>query len=324
MNLAAGAMLLGHGFAPMVVSASPASVSGSDSGSTVTTNATTALVTGGSGAATRTHSWSLVSGSGSITATSPSSATTNFSASGLSPGGSLSAVFKDTITDTVTGQVIDTNTVNVYVERSTPPLSMSGPAGALGTVISSTPAVVTASTSVSASGGVGTITYSATSSGDFTMTGSGSSRSFWRELGPGGGVEGTVTFTATDSIGQSVSATAPVVLINNGTPPPPLTVSLSTGSVEGYNSDIVVVTGEVTATPSGGSGSYVSGSWSRIGGSGSPTSGGATAAFTDNVGYGDTTNGTFRYTVTDSLGNTASATVSATFTNWGSGPGGFA
>lgn len=84
---------------PLTASASPASVSGTQSSSepiTVNTDFTTATPTGGR--SPFTYSWAQVSGV-AATAVSPASATTNFTYS--TPPGTSVATFRVTITDAV-------------------------------------------------------------------------------------------------------------------------------------------------------------------------------------------------------------------------------
>lgn len=80
-------------------------------------------------------------------------------------------------------------------------------------------------------------------------------------------------------------------------------------------------TSTTTATPVGGLSPYTY-AWTRLSGEGSPNS--PTMA-TTNFGatiFPVTEFGFFRVTVTDSVGQTATATVSATFRNLGGGGGG--
>jgi hypothetical protein len=96
------------------VTAAPANVWGFSSGSPVTSNDTTATVTGGSG--TFSYAWSQVDGDPGITITVPNGATTTFSAI-MFPGATKSGQFICTVTDTVTGQAVASNEVTVTLER---------------------------------------------------------------------------------------------------------------------------------------------------------------------------------------------------------------
>jgi hypothetical protein len=87
--------------------------SGSSSGGpkTLITSNVTVSTQGGSGSPT--FAWSRVSGATAITATSPSSATTAFTAT-LSSGQEVSAVFLCTVTDP--SGAVRTSTVNVNID----------------------------------------------------------------------------------------------------------------------------------------------------------------------------------------------------------------
>lgn len=83
---------------PLTVSASPTSVSGTQSGEgpiTVNTSSTTATPSGGLGPFT--YSWAYVSGGISASANSPASATTSFRAE--PPPGSFTSTMRVTVTD---------------------------------------------------------------------------------------------------------------------------------------------------------------------------------------------------------------------------------
>lgn len=88
----------GGGGNSLVLIASPSSAGGGSKGTTVTTVPVTVGVSGGT--APYTHSWTLSSldGAMSADALSPSSATTQFRASGVDPDGG-SATFSDNVTD---------------------------------------------------------------------------------------------------------------------------------------------------------------------------------------------------------------------------------
>lgn len=105
---------------------------------------------------------------------------------------------------------------------------------------------------------------------------------------------------------------------------PPITASASPSSVSGTQSSpgfIVVNTTSTTAMPVGGLPPYTY-AWASLSGIGSPNSPTmATTNFGEVIGPG-TESGSFRVTVTDSVGQTATATVSATFRNLGGGGGG--
>jgi hypothetical protein len=96
---------------------------------------------------------------------------------------------------------------------------------------------------------------------------------------------------------------------------PPLSVTVTPESVLGFRSGPgSVTTDSTTATPLGGLGPY-SYSWARVGAgtavATAPTS--ATTAFQRTLGTGDDVTETWRVTVTDGLGGTATYDVLATF-----------
>ena len=76
--------------------------------------AATCTAVGGSGS--RTFSWARISGDSRITADSPSSASTTFTRTGFAAGESAAAVFRCTVTDTVTSAVA-TDDITVTLER---------------------------------------------------------------------------------------------------------------------------------------------------------------------------------------------------------------
>ena len=86
----------------LAATASPTTLAKTGSGSSLTTASTTVSPSGGAGG--YTHSWAKVTG-GSITADSPTSATTTFSATGLADGETRTATFRDTVTDAASATV---------------------------------------------------------------------------------------------------------------------------------------------------------------------------------------------------------------------------
>ncbi|MDP3853613.1 hypothetical protein [Phenylobacterium sp.] len=308
-------MMMGNAYPPMSVASAPSSVSGSDSGSTVTSNSATTTVTGGSGSFS--HSWAQVSGDASIDPVSASAATTTFQASGMSPGG-ISGGFVDTVTDLITGQVLPSNTVNVYLERSNPPLSVSTSGSGVKTQTSSGTITVTSDgVTLVPAGGVPPYSYSHAhlTANDFSINSAGSAASTHsRSLGPGGGVSGTVRGTVTDSLSptpQTAFVDYGVVLINDGTAPPPLEATADPTYVSALATEATVTTDSTSVSVTGGT--AASHAWVRLSGVGSinsPSS--ATTTFTHVMAPG-TEYGTFQCTVTDTLGRTDTVIVSAEF-----------
>lgn len=318
MSFLSSAMMMGFALPAFSVSLSATTAGGSSSSSTVTSGAVTANRLGGSGQSTAL--WTRFDGSTAIVPVAPNSPTTTWQATGMSVG-SISARFLCTLTDKITGEVQATGLVTVTLDRGNPPLDVSGPADAINTQASSGSITVSASTGISYSGGVGPFVVTVTYSGDFSMSGSGTSRTFSRLLAPQGGVQGTATFTVKDQgTGESVSRSCTVMLINNGTAPSPLSVWVDDDSVEGFGSTGSASAGPVTASWSGGVGPFVV-SWSKVSGSGSVSAGGASASFAaSGIPVQGTLDGTFQVTVLDQgTGIPRSATVFVVFYNFGLG-----
>ena len=109
-----------NGAQPGVVSAvaTPSSVSGSSSGNTQTGSVTSGSTTvSWSGDQSATCAWSYVSGYSSMTVGSPSSKTTNFSASLIATQGSgntVTAVYKCTITGAIASNSVNVNVSLTY------------------------------------------------------------------------------------------------------------------------------------------------------------------------------------------------------------------
>lgn len=104
----------------------------------------------------------------------------------------------------------------------------------------------------------------------------------------------------------------------------PLTVTADPATVEGLSygpGSASATTSPVTASPSGGLTPF-SYAWTRLSGSGDALSSTlATTEFRADVPADTTLTGTFRVTVTDSAAQTATADVTASFTNTYSGGG---
>lgn len=95
-----------------------------------------------------------------------------------------------------------------------------------------------------------------------------------------------------------------------------VTLSASPLEVEGIRFGFgVVVTDAATVTPSGGLAPFTY-AWTGVSGVGTPSNPtSATTTFTHAPGSGETETGVFQCQVTDSLGQTATAQVTATFIN---------
>lgn len=313
-----GDLLLGNAYPPFTLGLSSTSVGGSSASSTVTSNAASALVGGGSGQFEAT--WTRRGGSSAIVPTAPGSLSTTFQATGMSVG-TISATFDCTVVDKVTGETKITGTVTVTLNRGYPSLSVSGPAAIFVQTPSSSPITVSGSTSISISGGSGSYSVSWSSSGDFSISAGGTSCTASRLLSPQGGVQGSVSATVRDTVtGEQITVSAGVTLINNGSAPPPLSISASPTSVSGFGNDGSAATESVTFTVSGGVGPF---SISVSGGPGSVVSpsGSGRSHSTNFTCTGIPPQGSidasFAATVYDhGTGQSASAGVSAIFYNF--------
>lgn len=309
------AMMMGNSFAPLEVSRSPASVSGSSSGSSASTGSASVTVTGGSGLFT--YSWTP--SSGGISCNSPSSASTGFSATGLGIGESRSGSFACTVLDTVTGQTITTAAVSAYVERSTPALSAGASGSSVGSGSSySTIAIYGNYVTVSGSGGVPPYSYqffkySPSDPASVEVAGANQMR-FAANVPPGVTYSPVARCRVSDSIGQAVDVFVGGSLRNTSPPAPALSASVSPSSVYALDTAPSITAGPASVQAVGGVGPYTI-SWSRVSGVGSG-GGGFDGYFSNNFSaFGDAT-GTFRGRVTDALGQTADAYVTASWTYW--------
>lgn len=100
----------------ITASSSPTSVSGSSTSINVTSGSTTVTVTNGIGPFT--YAWSVsTSGGYTISANSPSSATTTFSANIVITPDSTAGTATCLVTDTATGNTATTNAVSISLQR---------------------------------------------------------------------------------------------------------------------------------------------------------------------------------------------------------------
>lgn len=315
MSFMKSGLMMGVAYPVLTVGLSTTGVSGSSTGSSVTSGSVSALPAGGSGFFS--YQWTLVSGSGP-TPNTPTGPTTSFSGSIGSAGSSLSATYRCVVKDLVTGLTVPTSNVSVYLERTNPPLSGSA-SNASQTGTSSGTINVTAGSTASGSGGVPPYSYTWSGGAGFTVSPSDNVCYFGVALGPGQSRSGSATVRIRDSIGQYYDVSISISCTNNGTPAPSLSASASPSTVNGASPYATVTTASTTITPSGGVAPY-SYSWARVSGNGS-ASGGQTCTFTHTFsGYPlQSTGGTFVCTVTDAVNNTTQVTVSAGWTWFDSG-----
>lgn len=107
------------GVAPLVVSISSSTNNQSGTGSGIITTATpsTCVVSGGSGS--YSYQWTPVSGSTAVNISGSSTSSTCIFLIAGQPVGAYARVYKCTVTDTVTGEVVDSsNNVTVTITRT--------------------------------------------------------------------------------------------------------------------------------------------------------------------------------------------------------------
>lgn len=307
----ASSMMMRTTFATLAISLSAYNVSGSSSSSTVYSNTSNLTITGGSG--NYNISWSQTSGGS--TSISGSTSVQIYSSS-LSPGGSVSGSWLVTVTDTTTGE-IRTASLTFSLTRTVPSLSISLSGSGDKTMTSSSTITVTNNgVTINASGGYPPYSYSHTKlSGDFNLSGTSSQTCYAsRDLGPQGGVSGSVQARVTDSNSNYQTQNYGVTLINNGTAPSNPDISASNTAPYGSSyGDLYVQTESITLSASGGTPPY-SFSCSRISGIGTPSSSNsANLYFYQYMNTFSTEYGVFRCTVTDAASKTDYVDVTATF-----------
>lgn len=267
---------------------------------TVTSNSVTITPSGG----TPGYAGSYISLPSGVTANSPTSLTSSFSAD-LGPQQSVSgnAVFR--ITDSG-GQHFDVTVPISLANTGFSTLTATASGSATGTGSSgSTINVVSNAVTITPSGGQlpDGISYSVT--GAISVDNPTSLTStFSKLLGPGGTASGTATATVTSVDGQSYDVTFPVNLSNTGSAYVPVSVTADNSEVfgSGPNGGGTISAGPVTLTGHNGTGSYTE-SWARLSGATEITAnspGSATSLFTS-TGQGDNSEiaAVFRGTVTD-------------------------
>lgn len=293
---------------PSVVIA-PTSVSLTQANNTLTAGINSATVTGG--VAPYTYAWSWQSGGTGITINSPSSAVTSFTASGVTPGQTLTGTALLTVTDNVGQQT--TATVPVSLARPTLVSAVAAPTS-LAVITASGGAVGTTSTTVTPSGGGAPYVYSwAWQSGGASITiGSphAATTAFSSTgLTPGENLSGIAACTVTDTFGQTAQATVNVS-IDRAT----LVTAVVNPTTQSSSSALTTqTTGTSTVSVAGGVAPYAfSWVWSSGGTNiaiNTPTIS-ATSFTGSSLVNGNTYSGVAQCTVTDALGQVAQVTVS--------------
>jgi hypothetical protein len=291
--------------------ATPTSISGVAASTTITTGSITAGLVG---ATPTTYSWARISGSTSISANSASSAATTFTATGVGPGVTVSAVFRCTVNSSYT--------VDVAVDCTNQ---------------GSTLAISASPTTVSATGDTSTIT-----TGSSTANASGGTGSYafvWARVSGSTGIApvspnaATTTFTATGmTAGEARSAvmrcTVTDASANTATVDVSVTITRLAASIivtlvpTAISADSpysTITTGNVSASAAGGTSPY-SYAWTKVSGGGisanSPAS--SLTSFTATlVAVGENRTATWRCTATDAGGLTGTRDVDVTvFRTW--------
>lgn len=287
--------------ATLAATPSVSTLSDTDTTSSITTPSVTVAATGGTPG--YTYAWTKLSG-GTISITSSSSASTTFSATGLTSGESRTAIFRCTVTDSVAGTATCDVTVTITrsaFSASASPTSLS----ATGTGTS----VTTASATVTPAGGVAPYSYSwaKVSGGTITATSPTSASSTFSATGLASGESRTAVFrcTVTDSTsGTPLTATADVSITI--TRSAAMTVALTPTSLTKQGTSPSLTTASVTALASNGVGPY-SYAWAYVSGDSftinSPSAATTTFSKTGAV-VGTAYSGTYRCTATDSTGGT--------------------
>jgi hypothetical protein len=306
-------------FVSVEISETASAVTVSESGTPVITGTAgsettpAAVASPSGGLAPYTYAWTFSVGGASIVITSPTAASTTFSASGLSSAGETrSGTAVCTVTDSL-GQT-GTCSVSVSITRSAALSASASPTSE--TVSAGASSQTTGSTTVTASAGTPGYSYSWawTTGGSGISIGSASSAttSFTASgLSSSGETRtGTATCTVTDSLGATATATVTVSITR--TPGSGITASASPTNLTASGfAPITKTTGTTTVTATGGAPGY-SYAWTwASGGTGISATSPSTAAtaFTAHLNPGDDLSGTALCTVTDSLGATATCTV---------------
>jgi hypothetical protein len=294
----------------IVLSISPGTAASTGSATAQTTNAVAVTVTGGT--APYTYAWSWSAGGSGLSITSPTSASTTFSATGLALHETRTGTAKCIVTDNI-GQ-IQTIFVSVSISETASAVTAGVSPGSVSASGASATETTGAAT-VSASGGLGPYTYAWTwqsggTSVNITSPAAASTTFSANGLLGGETRSGVAQCVVTDSLGQTATV-AVSVSINRATN----VSAVASPTAENTSSAATTqTTGTTTVTASGGTGSYTYGWVWLSGGAGisinSPTSAATSFTATGLSTSGETRTGTAQCTVTDTLGQSATCTVS--------------
>lgn len=262
--------VISGGFASVVATLSPTSLSGASTGASVTTSGSVAIAASG-GSGVFTYGWERVSGSTGIAPVAPSSPGTAFTATGMSQPETRSAVWRGKVTDMVTGAVaLTSNTVSIALERSLSAISAYLSPSSLEGSGQGASISTSGSVTVYASGGSGSFSYSwervSGSTGPSPSSGSSAVTAFsTSSIAQGANQTAVWRCRVTDDVtGASTVTDNVTVSLTRGYAS--LSVSVAPAALTGVgNSATVVTSGGATATVSGGSGSWT-GAWEWDGG----------------------------------------------------------
>ena len=286
---------------PLVISVSPSSVTGSRFNPGPVS--ATATISASGGAAPYTYGWSRVTGS----RISESGAQVGTFSATLGWGENLTETYAATVTDSVGASA----TQNVSITFTTPQNLTATISPSPLVVYANDPGTLSGTASVAASGGIAPYSYNWVHSIGARITESGGqTATFTANVGWGENFTEIYGVVVTDAVGNTatvnlnITMTTPSQLVNL-IDPPALVVNAG---------DAGIASGGVNVHPSGGAGAY-SYTWTRLTGSRISVSGGAIGTFTVSLGYNENLTETFRSTVTDQAGHSATADVNVTFTS---------
>lgn len=306
---------LGGNTAPLAGGLSASSATASQIGNgPFTTNSVTITASGGT--QPYTYAWSKVSGD-TLTISSATSATVNWTASGTAPQ-TLSAVWNCVITDAA-GRTVTSSNVSVSIAFNVSTLTAGLSASSVSASQTGDGTLATGSVVATPSGGTSPYTYAWTYvSGDssIAVNDSGAQSVTFSRTGTAGNCYSSVwQCVVTDADSSTANAGTVTITLTFNTPA--LSVSLSGTSVTATltGSGTATTTPTITATPSGGTAPYTY-NWQYISGDLSVYPTNPTSSSTDFAQFGSpefTYISNYRCVVTDSASNTVnSATVGIT------------
>ena len=289
--------------------ATPTSLAATAASASVTTGNCTAGLVGGTGS---TFAWSRISGSASIVANSPTTATTSFTGSGIGVGATVSAVYRCTVNSTYSVDV----PVSCSNTGSTLALSVA-PATITATADAAT--ITTTAATAAASGGAGGYSYAwaLVSGGAISAVAPTSAATTFTATAMAAGESRSALMrcTVTDADSSSVTADVSVTVTRQAA----IIVTLYPTSLYRSGSAETLTTAVTTATVTGGAAPY-SYAWAKVSGDAitavTPT-GAATSFRAAALAAEEVRTATFRVTVTDSASLTATRDINVAIVRTG-------